>query len=86
VLPRDEAGEEGDQGSIGPGEPGTGDLSPQHGQLVAQHEYLGVLGGWFHPMDADQPDDAANRAVKEGKRHELRAWPSTSWLVKPGRE
>ena len=40
-------GEQGDDGPIGPGEAGTGDLA-------AQHEDFRVLGIRLHVMDPDQ--------------------------------
>src|ERR1019366_4539073 len=84
-LARHETGEEGDEGPIGPGEAGTGDLTTQNCQLVAQHENLRVLGHLVHPIHEDQLEDAPEEPVEEGQRRELRASPSASWLVKSGR-
>ena len=44
ALAGDKTGQEGDDGTVGPGEAGTGDLTAKHGQLVAEHEDLGILG------------------------------------------
>jgi hypothetical protein len=41
---RDEASEDTDDRSIRPGEAGTSGLALEHGELVAEHEDLGVLG------------------------------------------
>ena len=43
ALARHKSGEEGDEGTVGPGEAGTGDLAAKHGQLMAEHEDLGIL-------------------------------------------
>ena len=43
ALARHETSEEGDNGAVGPGEAGTSDLAAKHGQLVAEHEDLGIL-------------------------------------------
>ncbi len=47
-----EAGEQGDQRSIGPSEARTSDLATQHGELMAKHQYLGILGDRIHSTDA----------------------------------
>ena len=44
ALPRDEAGEQSDARPIRSGEARTAHLAAQHGQLVAQHQDLGILG------------------------------------------
>jgi hypothetical protein len=43
VLARYETSEEGNEGTVGPGEAGTSDLAAQHGELVAQYEDLRLL-------------------------------------------
>ena len=83
-LARYEVGQKSDQGTVGPGEAGTADLSAQHGQLVAQHEDLRLLGRGVHPMDTEQPEDATDESVEEGQGHEGRASQRALWLVKPG--
>jgi hypothetical protein len=82
-LTRDQASEDTDERSIRPGEAGTGGLALEHGQLVTQHEDLGVLGHRVHPMNPNHLDDTADEAVEEGERHGRRASPSSSCLVKP---
>ena len=82
-LTGDQASEGTDERSIRPGEAGTGDLALEHGELMAQHEDLGVLGHAVHPVDADRLCDATDEAVEEGERHGRRASPSSSCLVKP---
>ena len=58
-------------------------LALEHGQLMAQHEDLGVLGYAVHLVDADRLCDATDEVVEEGERHRRRASPSSSFLVKP---
>jgi hypothetical protein len=43
VLARYETSEEGNEGTVGPGEAGTSDLAAKHGELVAQDEDLGIV-------------------------------------------
>jgi hypothetical protein len=43
ALARYEASEEGDEGTIGPGESWSWDLAAKHGELVVEHEDLGIL-------------------------------------------
>jgi hypothetical protein len=43
VLARYETSEEGNEGTVGPGEAGTSDLAVKHGELVAQYEDLRLL-------------------------------------------
>jgi hypothetical protein len=62
-LPRDEerppelsgyeSGQEGDEGTVGPCEAGTGALAAQHSQLVAQNKDLCILGRSTRPVDAN---------------------------------
>jgi len=37
-------GQSGQHGSVGPVHPRAAHLTPQHGELMAQHQQLGVLG------------------------------------------
>jgi hypothetical protein len=64
VFSRNKTGQEGDEGPVGPAESGTGDLAAQHGQLVAEHEDLSVLGRGIHPMDANDLNDAPDETVE----------------------
>src|ERR1035437_3041827 len=84
VFSRNKTGQEGDEGTVGPGESGTGDLPAQHGQLVAEYEDLSVLGRGIHPMDANDLNDAPDETVEEGQGHDRQASPSVLWLVKLG--
>jgi hypothetical protein len=84
-LTRNETSEEGDEGTVGPGEAGTGDLTAQHGQLVAEHEDLGILGSCVHAVDAEHFQDAPDETVEEGECHGGRASPSSFPLVKLAR-
>src|SRR5664280_803812 len=81
---RNKTGQEGDEGTVGPGEAETGDLPVQHGQLVAEYEDLSVLGRGIHPMNANDLHDAPDETVEEGQGEERQASPSVSWLVKLG--
>src|SRR5665811_647650 len=84
VFSRNKTGQEGDEGPVGPGEAGTGDLPVQHGQLVAEYEDLSVLGRGIHPMDANDLNDAPDGTVEKGQGHDQQASPSVLWLVKLG--
>src|ERR1035437_8159381 len=53
ALPRNKTGQEGDNGTVGPSEAGTGELPVQHGQLVEQYEDLGVLRRCIRPVDTN---------------------------------
>src|ERR1019366_9077256 len=85
VFSRNKTGQEGDEGPVGPGEAGTGDLAVQHGQLVAEYEDLSVLGRGIHPMDANDLNDAPDGTVEKGQGHDQQASPSVLWLGEPGR-
>jgi hypothetical protein len=80
-LTRDEPSEGTNERSIRPCEAGTRGLALEHGQLVAQHEDLGVLGHRVHLVDADCSDKSTDEAVEEGERHGQRASFSASCLV-----
>lgn len=84
MFSRNKTGQEGHGGPVGPGEAGMGDLLVQHGQLVAEHEDLRVLGLGIHPMDANDLNDAPDETVEEGQGQERQASPSVLWLVKLG--
>jgi hypothetical protein len=84
VFSRNKTGQEGDEGPVGPGEAGTGDLAAQRGQLVAEYEDLSVLGRGIHPMDANDLYDAPDETEEEGQGHDRQASPSLLWLVKLG--
>ena len=79
----DQAREQGDKRSIGPGEATAAHLSAEHGELVAEHEDLSVLGGGVHAMDSDNLEHATDHAVEERQPHSGGAWPCASSLVKP---
>ena len=55
----------------------------EHGELVTEHEDLGVLGRGVHPMDPKQFGNTADKTVDEAERHGRGAPPDHSWLVKP---
>jgi hypothetical protein len=80
AFSRPKAGQEGDEGPVGPGETGAGDLPAEHGQLVAEHEDLRVFGRVIHPMDATDLDGAPDETVEEGQGHERQASLSLLFL------
>ena len=82
MFSRNKTGQEGDEGTVGTGQAGTGDLPVQHGQLVAEYENLSVLGRGIHPMDANDFNDAPDEPVEKGQGHDQQASPSLLWLVK----
>ncbi len=82
-LPRDRLRQSRDERPIRPAEPGAGDLPAQHGELVAQHEDLRVLGHGVPPASRDQLNDASDQTVEEAERHGTGASPTASSLVKP---
>jgi hypothetical protein len=59
---------------------GPGDLSAQHGQLMPEHEDLGVLG--VHLVHSDGREHATNQSVEERQPDCQRARSCSSWLVK----
>ena len=81
-LAGDHASEGTEERSIRPAEAGTGDLALEHGQLVTQHQDLGVLGHAVHLVDADRLCEATYEAIEEGEGHRWRASLSSSCLVK----
>jgi hypothetical protein len=64
ALARYQTSEKGDEATIGPGEAGRSDLPAKQGQLVAEHEDLGILRSCVHAADAepfcDTPDELMN--------------------------
>ena len=78
-----QTGEEGDKCSIRPGEARTGNLTAEHGELVAKDEDLGVLGHRVHSVYPDDLDHPPGQPVEQGQPHGGRDWPTRSWLVKP---
>jgi hypothetical protein len=62
---------------------GACDLALEYGELVTEHEDLGVLGRGVHPTDPKQFGNAADKTVDEAERHGLGASLPQSWLVKP---
>ena len=62
-----ESGQEGDEGTVGPGEAGTGDLAAEHGELVAQDKDLCILCRGIRPVDANDLEHASEQTVEEGQ-------------------
>jgi hypothetical protein len=57
------------------------DPPSEEGQLVTQHEDLGVLRLRVRPVDADRIEDAVDKAVVKRDRRGRRASFSPSYLV-----
>ena len=60
----------GDEGTVGPGEAGTGDLAAEHSQLVAQNKDLCILGRSIRPVDANDLEHVSEQTVEEGQGHD----------------
>ena len=68
-LARDQAGDQGDERSVGPAEAWPADLAAEHRQLVAQDEYLGVFPEAIPAMGTNEPEYPAKGLVEEGQGH-----------------
>jgi len=64
-----EAGEQGDERPIGPGEAGPPDLAAEHCQLAAQDEDLGILGDVAQKVRTDELKDPPEETVQERQGH-----------------
>jgi hypothetical protein len=65
------AGQRGQDGPVGPVEPGTGDLAAQDRDLMAQHHDLGILRrlpAAEQLQPAESPDDGE---VQKSDQHDL---------------
>jgi hypothetical protein len=80
--PRHEAGQGGDECSVGPREPGACCLAAKHGQLLTKHEDLRILGDGVHVVDTNEVDDATDQVIQEAERHGVAGSPFRSCLVK----
>jgi hypothetical protein len=74
-APYEQPGESGQHGPIGPVHPRLGHLTPQHLDLVAQHEQLGVLGGRTPRQQHKPPQCLAEQQVQQSKGHAAIMWP-----------
>jgi hypothetical protein len=77
-LPSDEAGEQGDERPVRPGEAGSADLATKDRHMVAQHEDLGVLGEPVPPRQLERSKGAMDQAVKEGEHHGEQPLPTVA--------
>ena len=59
----------GKQGAVGGLEPGAWGLAAEHGELVAEHQDLQVLGGLAAGQQHEQLDRAAERQVGKSWQH-----------------
>jgi hypothetical protein len=67
--PRENTAEHGQQRPIGRLQPGARGLAVQHGQLMAEHQDLQVLGGVAAGQQHQQLDGAAQGQVGESRQH-----------------
>jgi len=81
-LPWDEAGEQGDQRPVRPGEAGSANLASKDRHLVAQHEDLGVLRERVSPRQLERSKGSMDQALEEGEHHGVAASLTPSWQVK----
>ena len=65
-----ESGQESDEGTVGPGEAGTGDLGAEHSQLVAQNKGLCILGRSIRPVGANDLEHTSGQTVEKGQGHD----------------
>jgi hypothetical protein len=63
------AADRGEQGAVGWFQPGSWELAAQHGELMAQHQDLQVLGGIAAGELGDELDGAAHGQVGESGQH-----------------
>jgi hypothetical protein len=73
---REQSGEGGDQGAIGPAHPGARRASLEHGQLVAQDKDLDLLGGVRSGPQHDPVQEFGEHLVDQPQRHQ-RIMPGT---------
>jgi hypothetical protein len=73
---REQSGEGGDQGAIGPAHLGARRASLEHGELVAQDKDLDVLGGGGSGAQHDPVQEYGEHLVDQPRRHE-RIMPGT---------
>ncbi len=82
-LPWHKAGEQGDDGSVRPGQTRLGHLAAQDCQLVAQHQYFNILCKAVHGQKSGEPEGPMNEAVEE-REHQWGSVVGTILLVKMG--
>jgi len=71
---REHAADRGEQGPVGGLQPEACDVAVEHGQLVAQHQDLKVLGGITASEQCEQLDGAAQRQIGESGQHPGPPW------------
>ena len=74
ALSSGQSGERGGRDAVGGGVSRTRDLAAQHFQLVAQDEYLGVLGKESLAVRLGRPQQALDQLVEEREGHGRAAW------------
>jgi hypothetical protein len=72
---RQPPGESGQHGPVGPVHPRPGHLTPQHLDLVAQHEQLGILRGRTPRQQRKPPQCLAEQQVQQSQGHAAIMWP-----------
>jgi hypothetical protein len=72
---RQQPGESGQHGPVGPVHPRAGHLAPKHLDLVAQDERLGVLGPRTPRQQCKPPHCLAEQQVYQSQGHAVIMWP-----------
>ena len=67
---REQSGEGGDQGAVGPGHPRARRASLEHGELVAQDQDLDLLGGVGSGAQHDPAQELGEHLVDQSQRHQ----------------
>jgi hypothetical protein len=63
-------GQRGQDRPVGPGQPRVLDLAPEHGDLVAEDQDLGVLGAVGPGEQGEPAEQAQHRQARESHWHE----------------
>ncbi len=69
--PGQRAADRGKQGAVGRLQLGSWNLAAEHGELLAQHQDLQVLGGVATGEQREELDGAAQREVGEFRQHQV---------------
>src|ERR1039457_2801377 len=78
---RQETDERGEDCAVGPVQPGPGIGAAQHGDLVPQHQQLGVLGSRA-PAEQDQPAAQPDEnEIEQAEGHGRSSCPTAAWPI-----
>jgi hypothetical protein len=67
---REQSGEGGEQGAVGPAHPGARGASLEHGELVTQDQDLDLLGGVGSGVQHDPAQELGEHLVDQPQRHQ----------------